>query len=157
MKKYEGLSNIVLNINGDKYNVTVNPCDILLDVIRSLGLTGAKSGCKNGDCGVCTIVMDNLPVKCCMVLAVEAVGHDIVTVEGLNNHPLQQAFIDSNAFQCGYCTSGFLMASYSLLLNHPDADEYTSEYWLESNLCRCTSYAEIRDALNKVKGGNVNR
>ena len=151
MIKYESENIIELNINGETRTVTVRPADVLLDVLRKqLGLTGAKPGCKNGDCGACTVIMDSYPVKSCLVLAVEAIGHEIITVEGLNNVPIQKAFIDSAAFQCGYCTSGFLMVSHSLYLNHPDANEFTAEEWLQSNLCRCTSYAEIRAAIEAV-------
>ena len=94
--------------------------------------------------------MDGWPVKSCLVLAVEAEGHAILTVEGLKDTPLQQAFIDHHAFQCGYCTSGFLMASYALMQHLPNASEYDMETWLQSNLCRCTSYAEIRAALQAL-------
>jgi carbon-monoxide dehydrogenase small subunit len=122
-----------------------------LDVLRTqLGLTGAKPGCKNGDCGSCTVIMDGLPVKSCLVLAVEAVGHTITTIEGLKDCEFQKAFVEFSAFQCGYCTSGFLMVCHSLFNNYPDADEYTIEHWLESNICRCTSYEEIRAAVESV-------
>lgn len=147
----EGTVAIELNVNGECRTVCVRACDTLLYALREqLGLTGAKPGCENGDCGACTVLVDGWPVKSCLMLAAEAEGHEILTVEGLKNTPLQQAFIDSNAFQCGYCTSGFLMVSYSLMKNLPQADEYQMESWLESNLCRCTSYAEIRNALATV-------
>lgn len=151
MRVYEGCVAITLNVNGEKRNVCVRPADTLLYALRNeLGLTGAKPGCENGDCGACTVIMDGWPVKSCLVLAVEAEGRDILTVEGLNNTPLQQAFIEHNAFQCGYCTSGFLMVSYALMNHLPDANEYEMETWLESNLCRCTCYAEIREALEAL-------
>lgn len=142
---------IVLTVNGQKRSALVQPSDTLLETLRTqLGLTGAKAGCENGDCGACTVMMDGWPVKSCLVLAVEAEGHEILTVEGLSDTPLQKAFIDAHAFQCGFCTSGFLMASYALMQRHPQADEYQMEHWLQSNLCRCTSYAEIRQALRTV-------
>lgn len=142
---------IELDINDEIRSVTVRPSDILLDVLRQqLGLTGAKPGCKNGDCGSCTVLFDGWPVKSCLILTVEAVGHKITTVEGLKNLPLQKAFVDFSAFQCGYCTSGFLMVCSSLMTMHPDADEYTIEHWLESNICRCTSYEEIRNAIKSL-------
>ena len=151
MQKYEGISAIELCVNEEMRIVCVQPSDILLDVLREqLGLTGAKPGCKNGDCGACTILMDGFPVKSCLVLAVEAVGHTLTTIEGLTNAPVQKAFVDSAAFQCGYCTSGFLMVCHSLFMNHPDAKEYRIEHWLESNICRCTSYQEIRSALETL-------
>lgn len=147
----EGICHLELNINGEIREADVRPCDTLLQVLRAqLGLTGAKPGCENGDCGACTVVMDGWPVKSCLVLAVEAVGHAITTVEGLKNMPLQQAFIDHQAFQCGYCTSGFLMVCYALMNHLPSANQYEMESWLESNICRCTSYAEIRSAMESL-------
>lgn len=151
MFKLEGKSIIPLDINGEKKDVMIVPSDILLNVLRDqLGLTGAKPGCENGDCGSCTVLVDGWPVKSCLMLAVEAVGHQITTVEGLRNAPSQKAFVENWGFQCGYCTSGFLMVCHALSNLHPDADEYVMEEWLESNICRCTSYEEIRNAINTV-------
>jgi carbon-monoxide dehydrogenase small subunit len=149
MKTYDRMTVLELRVNGDLRRVTARPSDLLMDVLREqLGLTGAKPGCRNGDCGACTIIVDGGPVKSCLMLAVEAVGREILTVEGLGgNTPIQQAFVDADAFQCGYCTSGFLMASHALCLQNPKADEYEMESWLESNVCRCTSYQEIRGAV----------
>jgi len=149
---HEGKVVVDLTVNNETRTVTVRPSDVLLDVLREqLGLTGAKAGCKNGDCGVCTVILDGWPVKSCLVLAVEAVGHQIQTVEGLEGTaPVQKAFVDSGAFQCGYCTSGFLMVCHALSLRKPGAAEYEVEEWLQSNLCRCTSYKEIREALKAV-------
>lgn len=155
MVSYEGMAPVHLEVNGDIYEVSVRPSDLLLDVLREqLGLTGAKAGCRNGDCGTCTIVMDGLPAKSCLVLAVEAEGHAILTVEGLcGKDPVQGAFIDSNAFQCGYCTSGFLMVCHSMKLQYPAMpEEYVVEEWLQSNICRCTSYGEIRNAVRGMYG-----
>jgi len=151
MFKTEGKSIISLDINGEKKDVMIDPSDILLNVLRyQLGLTGAKPGCENGDCGTCTVLLDGWPVKSCLMLAVEAVGHQITTVEGLNNAPIQKLFVENWAFQCGYCTSGFLMVCHALSNLHPDADESVMEEWLEANICRCTSYEEIRNAVNAV-------
>jgi aerobic-type carbon monoxide dehydrogenase small subunit (CoxS/CutS family) len=151
MFKLEGKSIITLDINGEKKDVMIDPSDILLYVIREqLGLTGAKPGCENGDCGTCTVLMDGWPVKSCLMLAAEAVGHQITTVEGLNNAPIQKAFVENWGFQCGYCTSGFLMVCHALSNIHPDADEYIMEEWLQSNICRCTGYEEIRNAIKEV-------
>lgn len=150
MVRYDGKTVIKLNINGDLHELAVRPSDLLLDVIRGqLGLTGAKPGCKNGDCGSCTIIIDGWPVKACLVLAVEAEGHAILTVEGLNGTAIiQSAFVEENAFQCGYCTSGFLMVCHALQIQHPAMpEELVIEEWLQSNLCRCTSYQEIRRAV----------
>jgi carbon-monoxide dehydrogenase small subunit len=153
MVRYEGKTVITLEINQELHQLAVRPSDLLLDVLREqLGLTGAKPGCKNGDCGTCTILMDGWPVKSCLVLAVEAQGHRLLTVEGLGgNAPIQQAFVEDNAFQCGYCTSGFLMVCHGLQMQYPILpEEYIVEEWLQSNLCRCTSYQEIRKAVRRM-------
>lgn len=149
MKLFQGKSLIELRVNGETRTAAVRPSDLLLDVLRGqFGLTGAKPGCKNGDCGACTILMDGWPVKSCLVLAVEAEGHDLLTVEGLEGKsPVQAAFVNYDAFQCGYCTSGFLMVCHAMLRHHPNASEEIMEDWLQSNLCRCTSYSEIRKAV----------
>lgn len=148
MKVYKTNSSIILNINDSNYNVIVSPNETLLHVIREkIGLTGAKPGCLHGNCGACTIIYDGLPMKSCLVLAVEAVGHTIQTIEGLKNNIVQESFIRNLAFQCGYCTSGFIMNIESLLNNIPYPDEHTIKTWLASNICRCTSYKEIHDAV----------
>ncbi len=140
-----------LKVNGEKKSVAVRPADTLLDVLRNqLGLTGAKPSCKNGDCGACTVLIDGWPVKSCLMLAVEAAGHEITTVEGLKDSPVQKAFIDNFAFQCGYCTSGFIMNCHGLSVIHPGADYDTIREWLQSNLCRCTGYEEITQAITTV-------
>ena len=149
--KYLDTGMIELLVNGEKRSALVRPADLLLDVLRDqLGLTGAKSGCKNGDCGACTVLVDGWPIKSCLMLAVEAIGHEITTIEGLHNTPLQQAFVDEFAFQCGYCTSGFIMNCHALAKIHPAADESTIREWLQSNLCRCTGYDEISAAIHFV-------
>lgn len=152
MTIYEDKCIIRLRVNGEERTICVRPADLLIDALRAqLALTGAKPGCLNGDCGACTVLIDGLPAKSCLVLAVEAEGHDILTVEGLGgNAPVQRAFVDARAFQCGYCTSGFLLVCHALSLQNPQADEYEAERWLESNLCRCTSYEEIGNAVKKV-------
>ncbi len=157
MFKVEGDSVIQLDINGRKHSVAVNPSDILLYVLRDkLGLTGAKPGCENGDCGACTVLLDGWPVKSCLILAVEAIGHKITTIEGLKNVPIQKAFVENWGFQCGYCTSGFLMVCHSLASIHPNAEEYLIEEWLQANICRCTSFEEIRNAVNIVLSNQTN-
>jgi len=148
MLKLSGKSIISLTVNNRVYEVAVRPSDILVDVLRrQLGLTGTKIGCENGDCGACTVLIDGWPVKSCLMLAVEAIGHSITTIEGLTNTPIQIAFANLQAYQCGFCTPGFIMVCYSLLLNHPHPDDFTIESWLQSNLCRCTSYQEIKQAV----------
>ncbi len=142
---------IELNVNGEMKTVAVRPSDTLLYSLREgLGLTGAKSGCDNGDCGTCTVIVDNIPIKACIMLAVEAVGHKITTVEGLRNAPIQNAFLETFAYQCGFCTPGFIMNCHALVTNHPKADDEMIHEWLESNLCRCTGYEEIKDAVKSV-------
>lgn len=146
---------IELNVNDEDRIVTIHPADTLLYTLREgLGLTGAKPGCENGDCGACTVLVDGGPIKSCMMLTAEAIGHDIQTVEGLRGTPIQRAFIDAWAFQCGYCTSGFIMAAQGLLRAHPHADEKTMTEWLRSNICRCTSYEEIKRAVRRVIAEN---
>ncbi len=151
MISYIEAARIELDINGEKRNLIVRPADTLLRVLREqLGLTGAKPGCENGDCGTCTVLLDGLPVKSCIMLAVEAVGHKVITIEGLKEEPIQKAFVDKWSFQCGYCTPGFIMNCYGLVTIHPDADDETIEEWLQSNICRCTGYEEIREAVKSV-------
>ncbi|MFC4767819.1 (2Fe-2S)-binding protein [Effusibacillus consociatus] len=148
---------IVLEVNGETRNVTARTADTLLYVLREqLGLTGAKPGCLNGDCGACTVLVNGWPVKSCIMLAVEAPGNQITTIEGLNNTPIQKAFIEKNAFQCGYCTPGFIMNSFALINIHPDASDDVIEEWLQSNICRCTGYKEIKEAVKSVLGYRLN-
>lgn len=140
-----------LDVNGEKRRVVVDPSDTLLYTLRNeLNLTGTKPGCENGDCGACTVLVDGWPIKSCLALTVEMAGKKITTIEGLKNAPIQKEFVEKWGFQCGFCTSGFLMVCYSLSLNHPEADEYLTEEWLQSNLCRCTSYQEIKEAVNTI-------
>lgn len=142
---------ITLNVNGENREVAVKPSDILLNTLRNeLGLTGAKPGCENGDCGACTVLIDGWPIKSCLMLTVEAIDKKIVTVEGLKDAPVQKAFVDNWSFQCGYCTSGFLTVCHALANIHPDANDYVIEQWLQSNICRCTGYEEIKDAIKSV-------
>jgi carbon-monoxide dehydrogenase small subunit len=142
---------IELLINGKRQNATILSADTLLRVLREqLGLTGAKAGCENGDCGACTIIVDGMPIKSCLMLAIEALGSSITTIEGLRDTPIQRAFVDKFAFQCGFCTPGFIMVCHALVNNRPNADEEVIQEWLQSNICRCTSYEEIRAAVRSV-------
>lgn len=147
---------LTLNINGEERDVVAKPSDILLFTLRNeLGLTGAKPGCENGDCGACTILVDDWPIKSCLMLTVEAIGKKIITVEGLKNAPIQKAFVENFGFQCGYCTSGFLMVCHALSKIHSDANDTVIQEWLQSNLCRCTGYAEIEDAIKSILTGSI--
>lgn len=151
MRELRQRGQIRLRVNGEEREVTVRPADTLLYALRrELGLTGAKPGCENGDCGACTVLVDGWPQKSCLMLAVEAVGHEVTTIEGLHDAPIQRAFLDKWAFQCGYCTPGFIMACQGLINAHPEADDRTIAAWLEANLCRCTSYKEIEEAVKSV-------
>ncbi|WP_373229414.1 (2Fe-2S)-binding protein [Cohnella sp.] len=139
---------ITLEVNEEFRLVTVRNADTLLSVIRDkLGLTGAKPGCLNGDCGTCTIEVDGNPMKSCLMLAVEAQGSKITTVEGLKYTALQTQFVDKFAFQCGYCTPGFIMNAIALIKQYPHANDMMIKEWLESNICRCTGYKEIEEAV----------
>jgi carbon-monoxide dehydrogenase small subunit len=147
---------IELLINGKRHNTTIRSADTLLRVLREqLGLTGAKAGCENGDCGACTIIVDGVPIKSCLMLAIEARGNSIITIEGLRDTQIQQAFIDKFAFQCGFCTPGFIMVCQALISNLPNAGEEVIQEWLQSNICRCTSYEEIHDAVRSVLSRDV--
>ncbi|WP_445487551.1 (2Fe-2S)-binding protein [Niallia sp. 03133] len=131
--------------------VVISPAQTLLTTLRDrLYLTGAKPGCYNGDCGACTVLIDQQPIKSCLMLAIEAIDHEITTIEGLNSTPIQQAFIEHFAFQCGYCTPGFIMNCHALCTLHPYAEEEQIREWLSSNICRCTSYNEIEAAIKSV-------
>lgn len=151
MKRLIGKAVIDLSVNGYIYQVAVYPFQTLLDVLRDeLGLTGCRPGCENGDCGACTVLMDGWPMKSCLVLAVEAAGHEITTIDGLADSPLIPIFAKHFAMQCGYCTPGFVLVCHSLLAHMPNPDDYTIESWLQSNICRCTSYEEIDAALREA-------
>lgn len=151
-----GKNIVKLTVNNEEYDVVIRPSDILLNTLRDqLALTGAKPGCENGDCGACTVLVDGWPIKSCLMLTVEAIGKRITTVEGLKNAPIQKAFIEKFAFQCGYCTSGFLMVCHALATIHPDPPDIVIDEWLESNICRCTSYEEIGNAVRAVLSGEI--
>jgi len=143
---------ITLRINGQEYRVEVEPDELLVDVIRDrLWLTGTKKGCGTGDCGACTVLMDGRPVASCLVLAAAAAGKSIETVEGMAQderlHPLQQAFIDYGAVQCGYCTPGLLIMGRYILEHNPRPTEAEVRAGIAGNLCRCTGYTKVVQAL----------
>src|SRR5215469_1847989 len=145
--------NITLNINGRRYPLTVDPRRTLADAIRGdCGLTGTHLGCEHGVCGACTIMLDGEPVRSCLMFAVQADGRTVRTVEGLAEgdsfHPLQQAFMEQHALQCGFCTPGFLMLAVALLEHNPDPGDDEIRDALSSNLCRCTGYQNILKAVS---------
>lgn len=142
---------VIFQINGELKTIRARGADTLLYVLREgLGLTGSKPGCDNGDCGACTILVNDLPMKACLILAVEAEGQHITTIEGLKHSPVQQAFVQKQAFQCGYCTPGFIMNCHGLAKLHPNANGEMVQLWLESNICRCTSYEEIHEVVKTI-------
>lgn len=142
---------IKLMINGISKEVYVRNADTLLHTLREqLGLMGAKPGCENGDCGACTILIDSQPINSCHILTVEALEQNITTIEGLTDATIQNAFIENWAIQCGYCTPGYVLSSYALMQNCPNADDNKIDEWLDSNLCRCTGYQEIKEAVKQT-------
>jgi len=141
-----------ITVNGDAYHLLVDTHRTLLEVIRDeIGLTGTKDGCGEGECGACTVLLDNEPVSSCLVLAHEADGREVVTIEGLAQggvlHPVQQAFVDQGAIQCGFCTPGMVMSAKALLDRNPEPDREEILDGLRGNLCRCTGYAKIVSAV----------
>src|SRR5436189_3892424 len=151
---------ISLNINAKKYTAEVEPRITLLDTLRNeLDLTGAKRVCDRASCGACTVIMDGKSVYSCTVLAIEAQGKSITTVEGLMDgdklHPLQQAFVDNDAQQCGFCTPGFVVACKAFLDKHPHATLAQMKHGLGGNFCRCGTYAGIRKVVEHFAGGGA--
>ncbi|MBW2528960.1 MAG: (2Fe-2S)-binding protein [Deltaproteobacteria bacterium] len=144
---------IELIVNSDRYEVWVDPRRSLAEALREdLGLTGTKIGCNQGDCGACTVLLDGRPVCSCLTLAVEADGRETTTIEGVADspeqlHAVQRAFVQRGAIQCGYCTPGMIMTSVHLLATHPQPDAETIRCGLAGNLCRCTGYYKIVDAV----------
>ncbi len=147
-----GKVHVQTTINGELVDFLAEPRESLLEVLRdNLGLTGAKEGCNNGNCGACNVVMDGILVNSCCVLGVEAAGSTIDTIEGVASptglHPLQQSFLENAALQCGVCTPGFIVAAKALLEENPNPTEYEVRWWLAGNLCRCTGYDKIIRAV----------
>lgn len=143
---------VTTSINGEEVDYLCEPQQTLLEVLReTLSRTGTKEGCATGDCGACSVLVDDRLVCACLMLGVEAEGHEITTIEGIATddglHPLQQKFLEHAALQCGICTPGLIVAAKSLLEKHPDPDETTIRYWLAGNLCRCTGYDKIIRAV----------
>ncbi|HJL70044.1 MAG: (2Fe-2S)-binding protein [Anaerolineales bacterium] len=143
---------VSLNVNGQTYDLAVAPQRTLLEVLReNVRLTGTKCGCDDGDCGACTVLLDGVPVTSCLVLAVDGQDKAITTIEGLavdgELHPLQQAFIDYGALQCGFCTPGLILAAKYLLEQNPNPTDEEIRFGLAGNLCRCTGYVQVLEAV----------
>ncbi|MBI2826963.1 MAG: (2Fe-2S)-binding protein [Planctomycetia bacterium] len=154
-------THVSTTINGETAEFLCEPRQSLLEILRdTLELTGSKEGCNNGNCGACTVLMDGLPVNSCLVLAVEAEGATITTIEGIAEqahlHPLQQCFLENAALQCGICTPGFIVAAKALLDRNPKPTEHDIRFELAGNLCRCTGYDKIvravQDAAAALEG-----
>jgi carbon-monoxide dehydrogenase small subunit len=149
------VSSVSLTVNGVPHELELEPRDLLVYVLRDrLGLTGTVVGCDTSSCGACTVLLDGESVKSCTVLGVQADGHELVTIEGMSDngalHPLQESFREHHALQCGYCTSGMVLAAVSLLAENPHPTEGEIRHALEGNLCRCTGYQNIVDAIAAV-------
>jgi xanthine dehydrogenase YagT iron-sulfur-binding subunit len=150
-----GQQAVELTVNGEARALRIEPRVSLLDALREhLGLTGSKKGCDQGTCGACTVWVEGRRVLACLTLAVTCEGREVTTIEGLSAgeelHPLQQAFIDEDAFQCGYCTSGQIMSGVALLAEGHVSDEEIGE-WMSGNICRCAAYPHIRAAIRTVR------
>jgi carbon-monoxide dehydrogenase small subunit len=148
---------VVLTVNGKQHALEVEQHRSLLDVLREeLGLTGTKKGCDAGDCGACTVLLDGAPVNGCLVLAVQADGQEVTTIEGVGVdgqlHPLQEAFIEHGAVQCGFCTPGIVLSSLALLRETPKPTRAEIHEALSGNLCRCTGYVQVIEAIQSVAG-----
>jgi carbon-monoxide dehydrogenase small subunit len=146
------LCDITVTVNGTQYERTIEPRMLLSDFLRhELGLTGTHVGCEHGVCGACTVLFDGQPVRSCLMFAVQTHGHEVLTVEGLgtleNLHPLQEAFREAHALQCGFCTPGFLLTLLPFLEQNPDPTEKEIREAISGTLCRCTGYQHIVDAV----------
>ncbi len=149
-----------INVNGKDYTIWVEPCRTLLDVLRNeFHLMGTKQGCDDANCGACTVIMDGKAIKSCITLIGQASGKSILTIEGLSTiedgekklHPIQEAFIEHGAIQCGFCTPGMVMAAKALLDENPDATEEDIREGLHGNMCRCTGYVKIVEAVEAAR------
>ncbi|PIY27240.1 MAG: (2Fe-2S)-binding protein [Deltaproteobacteria bacterium CG_4_10_14_3_um_filter_51_14] len=146
---------IKTTINGQDLELAVNPNQTLADLLRyELGLTGTKKGCEMGECGSCTVILDDRPVNSCLVLAVRADGSSITTIEGMETdrgmHPIQKAFVEKGAIQCGFCSPGMILSAKALLDKNPTPDERQIRTAISGNLCRCTGYQKIVEAISSV-------
>jgi carbon-monoxide dehydrogenase small subunit len=146
---------LTMKLNGESVTVEVEPFELLVDVLRDkLSLTGTKIGCSEGECGACTVIMDGRAVLSCLLPAMKAHGREVVTIEGLSSgdelHPLQRAFIEKGAVQCGYCTPGMIMSAKALLDENPRPSADEIEEAMAGNLCRCTGYLQIIEAIESA-------
>ena len=149
-----------IKVNGRRYQRQVEPRTLLVDFLRDeLGLTGTHIGCDSGHCGACTVILDGVTVKSCLLLAVQANNCEILTIEGVGGselHPLQQSFLDNQALQCGYCTPGMILSSLSLLKHNPHPTETEIRRAIDGNLCRCTGYLSIIKAVQEATAATNN-
>jgi carbon-monoxide dehydrogenase small subunit len=155
MEEMEMKTLINFKVNGKGYDLAVEPNKTLVDLLRyDLGLTGTKKGCGTGECGSCTVIFNGKPLNSCLVLAIQANGAEILTIEGLKPpqglHPLQQAFVEKGAIQCGFCTPGMILSASSLLKQNSNPTEAEIRTALSGNLCRCTGYQKIVEAIQSV-------
>jgi aerobic carbon-monoxide dehydrogenase small subunit len=147
---------IVITVNGEEHMLVVEPSDLLINVLRNeLGLTGSKYGCGTGQCGACTVLIDGEPALACVTLAVACDGKTVVTIEGIAGpdgdlHPIQEAFLDENAVQCGFCTPGMVLMAGDLLRRNPHPTEAQIRHHIKGNICRCTGYNGIVRAIQKA-------
>ncbi len=143
---------VTLTVNGEVFEILVEPNELLVDVLRDkLDLTGTKVGCGTGDCGACTVIVNGKAVNSCLMLAIEANGKEILTIEGLAKngqlHPVQQSFVDEGAIQCGFCTPGMVLSAKALLDRNPHPTDEEIRMEIAGNICRCTGYVKIIDAI----------
>ena len=148
------MKKITINLNGETRYVYVEPNDVLLDVLRDkLGIKSPKSGCERGDCGTCAVLLEGKSVRSCLILAIEVDGQEITTIEGLSKDgltPLQEAFIENNSFQCGFCAPGITISATELLNKNPHPNKEEIKEAIAGNLCRCTGYESIIEAIEEV-------
>ena len=153
---------ITVIVNNKEYEIAVEPNKTLTQMLReNLELLGTKEGCGTGDCGACIVILDGKPVNSCLVLAVQTNGSEIITIEGLADgeklHPIQQAFVDYGAVQCGFCTPGMILSAKSLLEENPKPTEQEIREAISGNLCRCTGYQKIVEAIKKASEQQINK
>lgn len=152
---------VTLRVNGEEHEIAIEPRRLLVEAIRDdLGLTGTKRGCESGVCGCCTVLLDGKNIKSCLMLALQADDSEITTIEGLHGedgglHPIQDAFVNYGALQCGYCTPGFIMTTKAFLDENPKPTEAEIREGLAGNICRCTGYVKIVEAIQAASGQEV--